>query len=118
MNRTADIARCDVPTLARRLESAATGQEDFLLLDVRESWEREIARLDPCLAIVMNDVPDHLEDIRAAQGSRDLIVFCHTGKRSMVVARFLADEGFERIISLDGGIDAWSEHNRSPRHQY
>ncbi|MEO1573904.1 MAG: rhodanese-like domain-containing protein [Pseudomonadota bacterium] len=118
MNRTADIARCDVPTLAQRIESAEAGAEDFVLLDVRESWEREIVRLDPCLAIVMNDVPDRLDEIRRAQGDRDLIVFCHTGKRSLVVARFLADEGFDRLISLNGGIDAWSEHNHSPRHQY
>ncbi len=126
MSRLADIARCDVPTLAQRIATAAADARDFVLLDVRETWERQIVRLEPCLAIVMNDVPDRLDDIRGAQtdglgqgdSARDLIVFCHTGKRSLVVARYLADEGVEHLISLDGGIDAWSEHNRSPRHQY
>ena len=114
----ADIARCDVPTLARRLDAVAAGEDDVLLLDVRESWERQIAAIDPSMAVVMNDVPDHLDEIRTAQAGRDLIVFCHTGKRSLVIAKYLVSEGFEQVISLDGGIDAWSEHIRAPRHQY
>jgi rhodanese-related sulfurtransferase len=35
-------------------------------------------------------------------------VICHHGMRSMQVARFLAANGFDRLINLSGGVDAWS----------
>ncbi|MEM6639560.1 MAG: rhodanese-like domain-containing protein [Pseudomonadota bacterium] len=112
------VARINVSELTARLARTATGDHPIALLDVRESWERTIASLEPCLAIVMNDVPDCLDEIRAFQANRELIVYCHTGKRSLVIARYLAEQGFDRLASLDGGIDAWSEHNRATRHQY
>ncbi len=33
---------------------------------------------------------------------------CHSGVRSMAVARYLQDEGFAQVFNLAGGIDAWS----------
>jgi rhodanese-related sulfurtransferase len=35
-------------------------------------------------------------------------VLCHHGGRSMQVAMFLAQHGFERVANVAGGIDAWS----------
>lgn len=108
-----------VAELAARLAAAAKSNTPApLLLDVRENWEREIAAIEGSLNVVMNEVPDRLDDIRAAQGERELIVFCHTGKRSMVIARFLLHNGFERVANLDGGIDAWSQHIDDARHLY
>jgi rhodanese-related sulfurtransferase len=37
-----------------------------------------------------------------------LIVVCHHGARSMNVAAWLRNQGFEQAQSLRGGIDAWS----------
>jgi rhodanese-related sulfurtransferase len=34
---------------------------------------------------------------------------CHSGGRSRRVAEFLANNGFEEIYNLAGGIDAWAE---------
>lgn len=114
-----DILQCSVEDLAERLKGLADGAEpEFLLLDVREAWERQIASIEPAMAVVMNDVPDQLEAIRAAQGERPLIVFCHTGKRSMVIARFLQTNGFVGVNNLAGGIDAWSQHIQASRHLY
>ncbi|MGD8425918.1 MAG: rhodanese-like domain-containing protein, partial [Gammaproteobacteria bacterium] len=39
---------------------------------------------------------------------RDIIVMCHHGARSFQVAVFLKHSGFETVINLAGGIDAWS----------
>ncbi len=120
-----DIAQCSAAELADRLAcdisqpvKTVAQSEDVLLLDVREDWERQIASIDHSLNIAMNDVPDRLDDIRERQGSRDLVVFCHTGKRSMIIARFLTGNGFERLFNLAGGIDAWSQHIQASEHLY
>lgn len=114
-----DIPQCSVEELATRLNaSREAGDADFLLLDVREDWERQIASIEPSLAVVMNDVPDQLDKIRETLGERQLIVFCHTGGRSMIIARFLKDNEFQNVSNLAGGIDAWSQHIDATRHLY
>lgn len=77
----------------------------LVLLDVREPFEREVARIDPSVHIPMQEVPDRLDEI-----PRDptVVVYCHTGVRSWMVAGFLEQRGFRRVANLGGGIDAWS----------
>lgn len=79
------------------------------VLDVREPWEQELARLDGTIDMPMAQVPDRLDELRDQLGSRDLIVMCHSGGRSSVIVQFLLQSGFERVFNLQGGIQAWSE---------
>ena len=37
-----------------------------------------------------------------------IIVVCHHGVRSRMVAKYLDANGFTNIINLSGGVDAWS----------
>lgn len=76
-----------------------------LLLDVRETWELRLASLPGVLNIPMAQIPDRLDELN---GDRDIIVICHHGARSFQVAVFLKRCGFETVINLTGGIDAWS----------
>jgi rhodanese-related sulfurtransferase len=39
---------------------------------------------------------------------RDLVVLCHHGVRSALAVRWLRDQGFDRAVNLEGGIDAWA----------
>ena len=76
-----------------------------VLLDVREHDERATARIDGSMHIPMGEVPLRIGEIPR---DRELIVYCHHGGRSMMVAGYLEGEGFERVLNLTGGIDAWS----------
>lgn len=76
-----------------------------VLLDVREPDERETARIDPSVHIPMRDVPDRLAEIPR---DREIIVYCHGGARSAMIAGYLEGQGYERVANLHGGIDAWS----------
>jgi len=96
------LEQLDVRTVAQRLQERP---ESMILLDVREAFEREVASIDPSLHIPMGDVPSRLEEIPR---DRQVVVYCHSGARSMVVAGFLHEQGFERVANLSGGIDAWS----------
>lgn len=75
------------------------------LLDIREPWEHDRARIDGDVLIPMNEVPQHLAEIPA---DVDLVVYCHHGVRSFQVVHYLRQHGFARARSLSGGIAQWS----------
>jgi len=50
-----------------------------------------------------------LDEIENAAGEGAIVVYCHHGQRSMVVARWLVNRSVADIYNLDGGIDSWSE---------
>jgi|SRR5579862_1489872 len=76
-----------------------------LVLDVREDWEREAARLPGTLDIPMAQVPQRLAELPR---DRDIVVMCHGGVRSLKVAQYLAQNGFSHVANLTGGIHAWA----------
>jgi rhodanese-related sulfurtransferase len=78
---------------------------EVILLDVREPWERETARIEPSIHIPMGDVPARVQDI---DPDDHIIVYCHHGVRSMNVTAWLRQQGFEKAQSMAGGIDRWS----------
>ena len=84
-----------------------------LVLDVREPWELQTASIREdgftLLAIPMREIPARLADLRAARGGgRPIACLCHHGMRSLQVANYLAQNGFDEVVNLQGGIDAWS----------
>ena len=86
-------------------EKLKDGEGRVVLLDVREPHERELAVIEPSLHIPMGEIPDRLEEIPK---DRYVVVYCHAGLRSMMVAGFLAHRGWKTVANLSGGIDAWS----------
>ena len=83
-----------------------TGAAPFVLLDVREPWEVQIAHLQNSVSMPMGDIPGraHAE----LDPEQRIIAVCHHGVRSLHVAAWLRNQGFEQAQSLAGGIDAWS----------
>jgi rhodanese-related sulfurtransferase len=80
-------------------------REKPVLLDVREPWEYEKARIDGATLVPMREVPSRIGQI---DEGKEVVAICHHGGRSMQVAVFLEKQGFKRVHNLVGGIDAWS----------
>jgi rhodanese-related sulfurtransferase len=76
------------------------------LIDVREPWEFETARIEDSLLIPMGEVPARAH--QELDPDERLVVLCHHGMRSMNVTVWLRNQGFEQAQSMRGGIDAWS----------
>jgi len=87
------------------LASLAAGDAPPLVIDVREAAELAICALPGALHLPMRQVPDRLGEIPR---DRALVVLCHHGVRSRVVAEFLLRHGFADVANLAGGIDAWA----------
>jgi rhodanese-related sulfurtransferase len=84
---------------------ADTGGDKPLLLDVREPWEWDTARIEGSQHIPMREVPARLAEI---DRQREVVAICHHGGRSQQVAMFLEKNGFSKVHNLQGGVDAWS----------
>jgi rhodanese-related sulfurtransferase len=77
-----------------------------VLLDVREPWELETAKLANIVAIPMRDIPSRSEEL---DDEAQIVCICHHGARSAQVGMFLESRGFTQVFNLFGGIDAWSK---------
>lgn len=82
--------------------------DPFLLLDCRELDEWETARIEGATLIPMSQLQTRVGELEDARG-RDIIVYCHHGARSLRVAHWLRQQGFETAQSMSGGIDEWSQ---------
>jgi len=76
------------------------------LIDVREPWEYSTTHIEGSVLIPMGEVPARAH--QELDPEERLVVVCHHGIRSMNVAVWLRNQGFEQAQSLRGGIDAWS----------
>jgi adenylyltransferase/sulfurtransferase len=82
----------------------ALGRPDApLLLDVREPMEFRITRLPKSTLIPFGSLPDRLGEI---DSTRDVVVYCHQGIRSVRATELLRAAGF-RARNLAGGLVAW-----------
>ncbi len=89
----------------QQVADLVAGAHGVQVLDVREPWEWALGRIDGSVHIPMREIPARIAELDPA---RPVVCVCHHGVRSMHVANFLAHQGFESVINLTGGIDAWS----------
>lgn len=80
-------------------------ENEPLLLDVREPWEYNICHLPGSRLVPMGEI--HLR-MGFLDPKVETAVICHHGIRSRQVAMYLEHQGFEDIINLNGGLDAWA----------
>ena len=86
---------------------AQLGQPNSIrLLDVREPWEFQMARIEGSQPIPMGEIPSRAH--QELDPEEHIVVICHHGVRSLNVTHWLRQQGFEQAQSLRGGIDRWS----------
>jgi rhodanese-related sulfurtransferase len=81
---------------------------DFVFLDCREQDEYDTARIGGTTLLPMSQLQERVGELAGAQSQR-IIVHCHHGGRSLRVARWLRQQGFDQAQSMAGGIDGWSQ---------
>ena len=76
------------------------------LIDVREEWENNKARIKNSELMPLSGFVKMSESLNKEQ---KIMVYCHHGIRSLQVCNYLQKLGFNNLINLEGGIDAWSK---------
>jgi rhodanese-related sulfurtransferase len=105
-----EIPEISVQELAEKLRS----ESNFVLLDVREAWETNLARINDSRTVFLpmsqiarerkEAFPAELRDPQA-----EFVVLCHHGIRSTDVTRWMKQQGWQSVCSLSGGIADYAE---------
>jgi adenylyltransferase/sulfurtransferase len=92
-----------VHELKRALDDPQLGIQ---VLDVREPYEHQIARIEGARLVPLNTLPTRIAELDPNQ---PYYIHCHSGGRSMMAVQFLRERGFKHLKSVKGGITAWSD---------
>ena len=87
------------------IEKILNNNEKIRLIDVREEWENRIAKINNSELIPLSNF---VEASKKLNKDDKLIIYCHYGIRSVQACLHLEKLGFNNLINLEGGIDAWS----------
>jgi len=87
------------------LKSRLDKGDQLVLLDVREQWEFDLAKLNGSTLIPLATLPQSLDKLKR---DAEIVAICHHCMRSADATNFLLQQGFSNVKNLVGGIDAWS----------
>jgi sulfur-carrier protein adenylyltransferase/sulfurtransferase len=88
------------------LSARLAGEDPPLVIDVRNRSEWDIVHLSGATLIPLADLPQRVTELAHA---REVVLYCHTGRRSAQGTQMLLELGFTHVSSLKGGIEAWAE---------
>ena len=87
----------------KEIKEKLAAAEQFLLIDIREDWEREHFNIGG-LHIPMGELMQRLAEI-PKEG--EVILYCEKGIRSTIAIQRLETLGYHNLINLSGGMKAW-----------
>ena len=93
-------SRLTVRDLAEQLAS----ERPPVVLDVRNTGERDTGAIEPSLHIPLAELPRRLAEVPQGQ---PVVVYCAHGSRSSIGASLLRKAGYQDVSDLIGGMEAW-----------
>ena len=103
-----EASRIDQETLLARM---AQHQQDLLILDVRTPEEFAAGHIPGAVNIPHDQIAARLGELETAK-SKDIVVYCRTGRRSSLALDILQANGFKQLSHLEGDMVAWQAQNR------
>jgi adenylyltransferase/sulfurtransferase len=95
-----------IPAMSVQQLKAKLADDHVMILDVREQFEWDIARIERSMLIPLGDLPFQMDEIPR---DKEIVVMCKSGVRSAQATEFLRQQGFRDVYNLEGGINAWAE---------
>lgn len=92
----------DVTEVKQMIDSG----EDFILVDVREVHEYQIASILKATLIPLGQLPNRLSELPK---NANIVCHCKSGVRSAKAVDLLKQSGYLRVRNMKGGILAWSD---------
>jgi adenylyltransferase/sulfurtransferase len=98
-----------VRELADRLQRRERGQDEFVLVDVREPGEWEIARIPGAVLIPLDRLRNGraADELGVAAGGKPIVLHCKSGGRSAQALTLARAAGFPDVVHVSGGVLAW-----------
>jgi len=96
-----------VPEISvEELKARQDSGSPFVLLDVREPFEYDIARIPGSKLIPLGELPSRMSELDTAD---EIVIHCKSGVRSAKALRQLQKAGFGKLYNVEGGILAWAD---------
>ena len=89
----------DIPAV-----TVAQVNDQAYLLDVREDDEWAAGHAPAAVHIPMQEIPIRMGEIPQ---DRQVVVTCRMGGRSAQVTAYLRAQGYDDVVNLEGGMQAW-----------
>ena len=80
--------------------------DEFVLIDVREPHEYQIAKIPGANLIPLGELPKHLQEF---DPETEIVAHCKSGGRSQKAVDLMKANGFQNVRNMTGGITAWSD---------
>lgn len=76
------------------------------VVDIRDANSYADGHIAGAIQLTNTNLPQF---VAAADFSKPLVVVCYHGISSQNAGKYLAEQGFEQVFSLDGGMAAWAQ---------
>ena len=95
-------------------EKMILNPSSFTLIDLREKKSFVQNAIEGAISDPFDDLLRGLfvEDKYSKKRNQEIILICDTGQKSRVAASMMADEGFQKAISVKGGMRRWLRWQR------
>ena len=86
-------------------------ENDVIILDVREDYEYQAGHLAKAKNLIWTEIEAKVDRL-SPDKSIPIICYCASGNRSALATNTLNKLGYENVVSLEGGITAWTNQNK------
>jgi phage shock protein E len=107
-SHAADTPKIDQASLLKRIEKK---DASMVILDVRTPEEFAAGHVPGAINIPYTHLPSRVSEIADA-GDKDVVLYCATGVRAERGAERLRENGFTKLLHLDGDMKAWEAQKR------
>jgi phage shock protein E len=94
--------------LAQRVEKK---DANLVVLDVRTPEEFAQGHIPGAVNIPHDQLPNRLAEIAGAK-SKDVVVYCRSGRRATLAQQTLTSQGFTSVKHLEGDMLKWEQEQR------
>ena len=105
--------------LKKKLDARSNGTQDFILLDVRNENEADIATIPGTdLLIPLGNLDSEIDKLTPFKEAKEIVVYCRSGGRSTTAYGKLIRMGFKKVLNLEGGILSYADEADSSIAKY
>jgi rhodanese-related sulfurtransferase len=80
---------------------------EYLIIDVREKYEFNSEHIANSINFPLSKLRTEYKSI---PNNKKILLVCKSGARSRNALSFLKDQGYDDLINLKGGLDAWKRN--------
>jgi len=89
-----------------RQQDSGPGDQDFVLVDVREKYEWNDGHIPGAIHVPKGFLEIQIEEA-VPDKSQKVVLYCAGGVRSLIAGNTLRQMGYEDVVSMSGGFGQW-----------